>query len=129
MLLVQRYSLAPFMTPLQFFYPLVVIEFYHTMTSRREPHPTALHFSIDGRPRILKALDIATTFNLQVVLANLASYRQWPHPLPREMVHLLSGDTTAGSILFRRQLPLRILLIDYILRSNILSLQHTVLRR
>ena len=31
MLLVQRYSLL-FMTPRQFFYPRVVLEFYHTMT-------------------------------------------------------------------------------------------------
>ena len=29
----QRYSLLPFMTPRQFFYPRVVLEFYHTMTS------------------------------------------------------------------------------------------------
>ena len=34
MRLVQRYSLEPFMTPRRFFYPRVVIEFYHTMTSR-----------------------------------------------------------------------------------------------
>ena len=33
MRLIQRYSLLPFMTPRQFFYPLVVLEFYHTMTS------------------------------------------------------------------------------------------------
>ena len=46
---VQRYSLEAFMTPHQFFYPRVVIEFYHTMTSRRVPNPTVIHFSIDGR--------------------------------------------------------------------------------
>ena len=34
MRLIQRYSLLPFMTPRQFFYPRVVLEFYHTMTSR-----------------------------------------------------------------------------------------------
>ena len=34
MQLVHRYSLLPFMTPRQFFYPRVVLEFYHTMTSR-----------------------------------------------------------------------------------------------
>ena len=102
MLLVQRYSLEPFMTPRWFFYPRVVIEFYHTMTSRHERHPTALHFSIDGRPGILRASDIAATFNLAVVLANSAEYRQWPHPYPREMVRLLSGDITTRSVLFRR---------------------------
>ena len=129
MLLVQRYSLEPFMTPRQFFYPRVVIEFYHTMTSRHEPHPTALHFSIDGRPGILWASDIAATFNLPVVLANSAEYRQWPHPYPREMVRFLSGDITVRLVLFRRQLPSHMLLIDHILRSNLFPLQHTVQRR
>ena len=31
MSLVHRYSLLPFMTPRKFFYPRVVLEFYHTM--------------------------------------------------------------------------------------------------
>ena len=129
MLLVQRYSLEPFMTARRFFYPRVVIEFYHTMTSRRESNPNTLHFSIDGRPGILMALDIASTFNLPVVLANSAAYRQWPHPSTREMVRLLSGDTTTRTILFRRRLPPRMHLIDHILWSNLFPLQHIVQRR
>ena len=40
------------------------------------------------------------------------------------MVRSLSRDTTAGSILFRRQLPLQMLLTDNILRSNLFPLQH-----
>ena len=126
MLLMQRYSLKPFMTPRRFFYPQVVIEFYHTMTSRRESNPTALHFSIDGRLGILRASDIAATFNLPVVLANSIAYRQWPHPLTREMVRLLSGDTNVETILFRRQLPPRMRLIDHIPRFNLFPLQHIV---
>ena len=114
------------MTPHQFFYPWVVIEFYHTMTSRIAPNPIAIHFSMDDRARILRATDIAATFNLLVVLANSADYRQWPHPSSREMVRLLSRDVTAGSILFRRQLPPSMLLIDHILRSNLFPLQHLV---
>ena len=58
------------MTPHQFFYPFVIVELYQTMTSRRDPHPTAIHFSIDGREGILRATDITDTFNLLVVLAN-----------------------------------------------------------
>ena len=129
MLLVQRYHLEPFMTPRRYFYPWVVIESYHTMTSRREANPTALHFSIDGRPGILWASDITTALHLPVVLANTADYRQWPHPSTREMVRILSMDATAGTILFRRQLPQRMLLIDHILRSNLFPLQHIVQRR
>ena len=99
------------------------------MTSRQEPSPTAIHLSIDGRPGILRAMDIAATFNIPVVLANSTYYRKWPHPSTREMVHLLSHDTTAEPILFRRQLPPDMLLIDHILRSNLFPLQHIVQRR
>ena len=128
MLLVQRYHLEPFMVPRQFYYPLV-IEFFHTMTSRREGNLTALHFSIDGRPGILRAFDITAALHLPVVLANAADYRQWPHPSTREMVRLLSMDATGGLILFRRHLPQCMLLIDHILRSNMFPLQHIVQRR
>ena len=117
------------MVPRQFYYPRVVIEFYHTMTSRREANPTALHFSIDDRPGILRASDITAALHLPVVLANATDYRQWPHSSTREMVQLLSMDATGGSILFRRYLPQHMLLIDHILRSNMFPLQHIVHRR
>ena len=129
MLLVQRYHLEPFMVPRQFYYPRVVIEFYHMMTSKREANPTAIHFSIDSRPGILRASDITAALHLPVVLANAADYRQWPHPSTREMFRLLSMDATGGSILFRRHLPHCMLLIDHILRSNMFPLQHIVQRR
>ena len=126
MRLVQWYSLKPFMTPRRFFYPRVVIKFYHTMTSRQVPYPTAIHFSIDGCEGTLRAVDIAATFNFPIVLANSADYKLWPHPSAREMVRLLSRGAAAGSIFFRRQLPPSMLLIDHILRSNLFPLQHIV---
>ena len=112
-----------------YYYPRIVTEFYHTMTSRREANPTALHFSIDGRLGILRAFDITAALHLPVALANAAGYRQWPHPSTREMVWLLSMDATGGSVLFRRHLPQRMLLIDHVLRSNVFPLQHIVQRR
>ena len=129
MLLIQRYHLEPFMVLRQHYYPWVVIEFYHMMTSRREANPTALHFSIDGRPGILRAFDITASLHLPVVLANAACYRQWLHPSTREMVRLLSMDAIGGSILFRRHLPQRMLMIDHVLRSNMFPLQYIVQRR
>ena len=122
MLLVQRYHLESFMVSRQFYYPRAVIEFYHTMTSKREANTTALHFSIDGRLGILRASDITTALHLPMVLANAADYRQWPHPSTREMVRLLSLHATGGSILFRRHLPQRMLPIYHILRSNMFPL-------
>ena len=117
------------MTPRRFFYPRVVIEFYHTMTSRQDPNTMAIHFTIDGWPGILRATDIAATFNLPVVPANSINYRQWPYPSTREMVRLLSQDTSIGPILFRGHLPPSMLLIHHILLSNLLPLQHIVERR
>ena len=117
------------MVPRQYYYPRVVTEFYHTMTSRREANPTALHFSIDGKPGILRASDITAALHLPVVLANTVGYRLWPHPSTREMVRLLSMDATGGSVLYRRHLPQRMLLINHVLRSNMFPLQHTVQRR
>ena len=112
---VQRYSLEAFMTPRQFFYPRVVIEFFHTMTSRRVPRPTVIHFSIDGHEGTLQAAYIAAAFHFPAPSANLANYRLWPHPSSSEMVRVISKDVTAGSILFRRQLPPSMLLINHIL--------------
>ena len=129
MLLVQRYHLEPFMMPRRYYYSRVVIEFYHTMTSRQEANPTTLHFSIDDRPGILQASDIKAALHLPVVLANTADYRQWPHPLTIEMVWLLSIDATSGMILFRQHLPQRMLFIDHILKSNMFPLHHIVQRR
>ena len=37
MRLIEHYSLLPFMTPRQFYYPRVVLQFYHSMTSRGAP--------------------------------------------------------------------------------------------
>ena len=125
-LVIQRYNLEPFMVPRQFYYPRVVTEFYHAVTFKRKANLTALHFSIDSRPGILQASDITTALHLPVVLANAVGYRQWPHPSTREMVQLYSMDATGGSVLFRRYLPQRMLLIDHVLRSNLFPLQHIV---
>ena len=75
MRLIQRYSLLPFMTPRQFFYPWVVLEFYHIMLSRGAPSQMEIRFSIDGRPGVLRAADITVALGLPVVLANSTDYR------------------------------------------------------
>ena len=44
----------------------------------------------------------------------------------REMVRRLARDTTAGPILFRRQLSPQMLLVDHVLRTSLFPLQHYV---
>ena len=64
MWLIWQYLLLPLMTPRQFFYPWVVLEFYHTMTSRGVSSPLELRFSIDGHPGVLRPVDITTALGL-----------------------------------------------------------------
>ena len=47
--LLERYHLVPFMTPPQFFYPRVGLDFYQSMTTRGVPVPASILFTIDGR--------------------------------------------------------------------------------
>ena len=117
------------MTPRQFYYPRVVIQFYHSMTSRGLPSPLELRFTIDDRPRVLRAADISTAVGLPAELANFGGYRDWPQPSQREMVRCLARDTTAGPVLFRRQLPPQILLVDHLLQTSLFPLQHYIQRR
>ena len=115
MRLITQYSLLPFMTPRQFYYPRVVLQFCHSMTSRGVPSPLELRFSIDGRQGVLRAADISAAFGLPAKLENSGGYRDWPQPSQREMVRCLARDTTAGPVLFPRQLPPQMLLMDHLL--------------
>ena len=70
MRLITQYSLLPFMTPRQFYYPQVVLQFYNSMTSRGVPSPLELQFSIDGHQGVLRAADISAALGLPTELAN-----------------------------------------------------------
>ena len=122
MRLITQYSLLPFMTSRQFYYPWVVLQFYHSMTSRGAPSPLKLRFSIDDRPGVLRVADISAALGLQAEQANSRRYWDWPQPTQREMVHCLARDTTGGPVLFRRQLPSQMFLIDHLLRTSLFSL-------
>ena len=99
------------------------------MTSQGAPSPLELRFSIDDRPGVLRVADIWAALGLQAVQANSGGYRDWPQPTQREMVHILARDTTVGPVLFRRQLPPQMLLIDHLLRTSLFPLHHYVQRR
>ena len=75
MRLIRQYSLLPFMTSRQFYYPRVVLEFYHIMTSHGVPNRLELRFSIDGRPGVLRAVDITAALGLSAALVNSVGYR------------------------------------------------------
>ena len=105
MRLIEDYSLLPFMTPRQYYYPRVVLQFYHSMTSQGAAGPLELQFSIDDRPGVLRAADILAALGIRIPPVNSEGYRAWAHPPHREMVRILARDTRARPVLFRRQLP------------------------
>ena len=114
------------MTPRQFYYPRVVLQFYHSMTSRVVSSLLELRFTIDDGPGVLRAAEISAALGLPAELANSGGYREWPQPSQREMVHCLARDTTAGPVLFCRQLSPHMLLVDHLLRTILFPLQHYV---
>ena len=99
------------------------------MTSRGVPSPLELRFSIDGHQGVLRAVDISAALGLPAKLANSGGYRDWPQPSQREMVRCLVRDTSTGPVLFRRQLPPQMILVDHLLRTSLFPLQHYVQRR
>ncbi|RVW13109.1 hypothetical protein CK203_108679 [Vitis vinifera] len=62
--LLERYHLECLMTPREFFYPRVALDFYQSMITRGVRSPTVIHFSIDGRPGVLKARHIAEALQI-----------------------------------------------------------------
>ena len=129
MRLIEDYSLQSFMTPRHYYYPRVVLQFYHSMTTQGATGPLELQFSIDDRPGVLRAADISAALGLRIPPANAEGYRAWAHPPHREMVRILTRDTTVGPVLFRRQLPPQMLLVDHLFRTSLFPLQHYVQRR
>ena len=75
MRLIKHYSLLPFMRPRQYYYPRVVLQFYHSITSRGAAGSLELRFSIDDRPRVLRAADISTALGLHILPANSEGYQ------------------------------------------------------
>ena len=99
------------------------------MTSRGALSSLELRFSIDDRPGVLRAADILAALGLPAEQANSRGYQDWPQPTQREMVSCLARDTTAGPVLFKRQLPPQMLLVGHLLRTSLFPLQHYVQRR
>ena len=118
MRLIEDYKLLAFMTPRQYYYPRVVLQFYHSMTSRGEDGPRELQFSIDDHRGVLRAADISAALGLRIPPANVEGYRDWAHPPHREMVRSLARDTTAGPVFYRRQIPPQMLLIDHLFQKG-----------
>ena len=52
------------MTPCEFFYPKITVDFYQSMTTRGVRSPIAIHFSFDRRPSVLEVRHIAEALHI-----------------------------------------------------------------
>nr|CAN69416.1 hypothetical protein VITISV_026853 [Vitis vinifera] len=127
--LLQRYHMEDLLTPRQFYYPRVVIDFYQSMTTRGLRNPTLIQFTIDGRQGAIGARHIAEALRIPYEPVIQADFREWSSFSQSDMVRILTRGTSTASVLTRRELPSGMLLIDVLLRANIFPLQHKVQRR
>ena len=127
--LLQRYHMEGLLTPRQFYYPRVVLDFYQSMTTRGLRNPTLIQFTIDGRQGAIGARHIAEALHIPYEPVFQADFREWSSFSQSDMVRILSRGTSTASVLTRRELPSGMLLIDVLLRANLFPLQHKVQRR
>ena len=113
---------------MSFFYHRVALEFYQSMTTHGIPSPTAIHFTIDGCHGILEARGIVKALQIPFEPVDPSTFRQWSLVSQGDMIHILSRGTSTDSILLRKELPPRMLLVDVVLCSNLFPLQHSVQR-
>ena len=92
------------------------------MTTCRVRNPNAIHFIIDGHHGILGARHIVEALHIPYEPVSPANFREWSHFSQRDMVRILSRGTSTRTFLLRKELPLGMLLVDGVLRSNIFPL-------
>ncbi|RVX02141.1 hypothetical protein CK203_025286, partial [Vitis vinifera] len=117
--LLQRYHMEGLLTPRQFYYPRVVLDFYQSMTTRGLRNPTLIQFTIDGRQGAIGARHIAEALRIPYEPVFQADFREWSSFSQSDMVRILSRGTSTASVLTRRELPSGMLLIDVLLRANL----------
>ena len=114
------------MTPKDFFYPLVALDFYQSMTTHHVRDPTIIHFTINGRHGILGARHIVEALRIPYKPTCPEDYRVWTHPSQSVIVHILSRGASTCQYLLRKELPPSMFFIDALLHHNIYPLQHMV---
>ena len=127
--LLRRYHMEHLLTPRDFFYPRVAMDFYQSMTTNQVRDPNLIHFTIDGRHGILGARHIAEALQIPYEPSHFDNFRVWTSPTELEMVHILSRGASTRPHLLRGELPPIMFLIDAFLRYNLYPLQHWTQRR
>ncbi|RVW23429.1 Retrovirus-related Pol polyprotein from transposon 17.6 [Vitis vinifera] len=127
--LLRRYHMEHLLTPRDFFYLRVAMDFYQSMTTKQVRNLTLIHFTIDGRHGILGARHIAEALRIPYEPSHFDDFRAWTSHTELEMVHTLYRGAATRSHLLRGELPPVMFLIDAFLRHNLYPLQHWTQRK
>ncbi|RVW18179.1 hypothetical protein CK203_106890 [Vitis vinifera] len=87
------------MTPREFFYPRVALDFYQSMTTHSTRSPTAIHFTLMGVKGILEARHVEEALHIPYEPMDPVDFREWSPISQRDMVHILSRRTSIDSVL------------------------------
>ena len=117
------------LTPRDFFYPRVALDFYQSITTNQVYDPTIIHFTIDGRHGILGARHIAEALHIPFDPARPEDFQAWTHPSQSDIVHTLSRGASSRHYILRNEFPPSMFFIDALLHHNIFPLQHWVQMR
>nr|CAN80383.1 hypothetical protein VITISV_039769 [Vitis vinifera] len=83
--LLRRYHMEHLLTPRDFFYPRIAMDFYQSMTTKQVRNPTLIHFTIDGRHGILGARHIAEALQIPYEPSHFDDFRAWTSHTELEM--------------------------------------------
>ncbi|RVW13020.1 Pol polyprotein [Vitis vinifera] len=97
--ILQRYHMEHLLTPRDFFYPHVAMDFYQSMTTHQVRDPTVIHFTIDGRHGILGARH-SRGICIPYEPARPEDYRVWTHPAQSD-IHWVQRRGVLLEALFR----------------------------
>ena len=89
------------LTPRDFFYPRVAMDFYQSMTTNQVRDPNLIHFTIDGRYGILGVRHIAEALQIPYEPTQFNNFRAWANPTKLKMVRTLSRGAVNRSHLLR----------------------------
>ncbi|RVW77146.1 hypothetical protein CK203_054247 [Vitis vinifera] len=87
------------LTPRQFYYPRVVLDFYQSMTTRGLRNPTLIQFTIDGRQGAIGARHIAEALRIPYEPVIQADFREWSSFSQSDMSPVLRGAAIARGLL------------------------------
>ena len=92
--LLQRYHLEHLITPREFFYPRVAMDFYQSMTTQGAQSPIAIRFNIDERQGILEARHITEALHIPFQPEDPEQFKHWCTISQQNMVRILSRGTS-----------------------------------